>query len=88
MFRKSPYLDHITLLSINDLAQKDYLLRVAAREDQHCTAEVAAAALMMAGDTAAGKQLLDHFTCFRRQYLKGKSHLPVAQIRAEELLLG
>lgn len=88
MFRKSPYLDNIPLLSINDLAQKDYLLRVAAREDQHCTAEVAAAALMMAGDTAAGKQLLDHFTCFRRQYLKGKSHLPVAQIRAEELLLG
>lgn len=30
MFRKSPYLDGIPLLSINDLAQKDYLLRVAA----------------------------------------------------------
>ncbi|OBU12253.1 tRNA-uridine aminocarboxypropyltransferase [Morganella psychrotolerans] len=88
MFRKSPYLNDIPLLSINDIAQKDYLLRVAAREDQHCTAEVAAAALIMAGDKAAGKQLLDHFIYFRYQYLKGKSHLPVAQIAAQEDFLG
>ncbi|AYA39586.1 DTW domain-containing protein [Xenorhabdus nematophila] len=74
MFRKSPYLDGIPLLSINNLAKMDYLLRVPSRKEQHCTAEVAAAALELAGDREASQSLLSHFNHFREQYLAGKSN--------------
>ncbi|MDC9604458.1 tRNA-uridine aminocarboxypropyltransferase [Xenorhabdus griffiniae] len=74
MFRKSPYLDDIPLLSINNIAKMDYLLRVPSRTEQHCTAEVAAAALELAGDIKASQSLLNHFNHFREQYLAGKSN--------------
>ncbi|MCC8368303.1 DTW domain-containing protein [Xenorhabdus sp. PB61.4] len=76
MFRKSPYLDDIPLLSINSIAKIDYLLRMPSREEQHCTAEVAAAALELANDFEASQQLLNHFNHFREQYLAGKSNHP------------
>ncbi|MBD2815425.1 DTW domain-containing protein [Xenorhabdus sp. Flor] len=76
MFRKSPYLDDIPLLSINNIAKMDYLLRMPARKEQHCTAEVAAAALELANDFEASQQLLTHFNQFREQYLAGKSNHP------------
>ncbi|WP_374052990.1 tRNA-uridine aminocarboxypropyltransferase [Xenorhabdus taiwanensis] len=74
MFRKSPYLDDIPLLSINNIAKMDYLLRVPSRTEQHCTAEVAAAVLELAGDIKASRSLLNHFNHFREQYLAGKSN--------------
>ncbi|KMJ46280.1 DTW domain-containing protein YfiP [Xenorhabdus khoisanae] len=79
MFRKSPYLDDIPLLSINNIAKMDYLLRVPSRQEQHCTAEVAAAALELAGDIEASHSLLGHFNHFREQYLAGKSNRPGSQ---------
>ncbi|EKT59449.1 tRNA-uridine aminocarboxypropyltransferase [Providencia sneebia] len=84
MFRKSPYLDDIPILSINTKARTDYLLRTPSREDQHCTAEVAATVLELAGDIPASEQLFNHFNLFRQKYLEGKPHHPVAQkLRAE-----
>ncbi|CBJ82370.1 conserved hypothetical protein [Xenorhabdus bovienii SS-2004] len=74
MFRKSPYLDGIPLLSINNCAKMDYLLRIPSRKEQHCTAEVAAAALELANDLDASQTLLRHFNHFREQYLAGKPH--------------
>ncbi|MEQ1977208.1 tRNA-uridine aminocarboxypropyltransferase [Xenorhabdus sp. SGI240] len=74
MFRKSPYLDDIPLLSMNNIAKMDYLLRIPSRTEQHCTAEVAAAALELAGDIEAAQSLLNHFNHFREQYLAGKSN--------------
>ncbi|CDH18993.1 DTW domain-containing protein [Xenorhabdus bovienii] len=74
MFRKSPYLDDIPLLSINNCAKMDYLLRIPSRKEQHCTAEVAAAALELANDLEASQTLLSHFNHFREQYLAGKPH--------------
>ncbi|MDE9459833.1 tRNA-uridine aminocarboxypropyltransferase [Xenorhabdus bovienii] len=74
MFRKSPYLDGIPLLSINNCAKMDYLLRIPSRKEQHCTAEVAAAALELANDLEASQTLLSHFNHFREQYLAGKPH--------------
>lgn len=72
MFRKSPYLDALPIFSINEATKCEYVLRQAAREDQHCTAEVAASILESAGDISASQQLLSHFNYFRQQYLIGK----------------
>ncbi|MCW2255958.1 DTW domain-containing protein YfiP [Providencia alcalifaciens] len=80
MFRKSPYLDNIPVLSINTKARTDYLLRTPSREEQHCTAEVAATLLELAGDTIASEQLFSHFNLFRNKYLEGKPHHPLAQM--------
>ncbi|VEB66998.1 Uncharacterized conserved protein [Providencia rustigianii] len=79
MFRKSPYLDNIPMLSINDKARTDYLLRIPSREEQHCTVEVAATVLEQAGDIEASKQLFAHFNLFKHKYLEGKPHHPTAQ---------
>lgn len=79
MFRKSPYLDQIPMLSINTKARTDYLLRIPSREEQHCTAEVAATVLEQAGDIDASQALFTHFNLFRHKYLEGKPHHPTAQ---------
>ncbi|MBI6528949.1 DTW domain-containing protein [Proteus vulgaris] len=72
MFRKSPYLDSLPIFSLNEASKCDYVLRQAAREDQHCTAEVAASILENVGDINASQQLFSHFSYFRQQYLIGK----------------
>ena len=72
MFRKSPYLDALPIFSLNEASKCDYILRQAAREDQHCTAEVAASILENVGDIQASQQLFSHFSYFRQQYLLGK----------------
>lgn len=72
MFRKSPYLDLLPIFSLNKASKCEYKLRHAAREDQHCTAEVAASILEQVGDISASQQLFSHFSYFRQQYLRGK----------------
>lgn len=84
MFRKSPYLDNIPVLSINTKARTDYLLRTPSKEDQHCTAEVAATVLELAGDNHAAEQLFKHFSLFRHKYLEGKPHHPTAKLLFSE----
>lgn len=76
MFRKSPWLDKLPVMSLSFATRSNYLLREAHGESQHCTAEVAAELLMQAGDTAAGEALTQHFTLFRQRYLAGKPHHP------------
>ncbi|MEI9751571.1 tRNA-uridine aminocarboxypropyltransferase [Moellerella wisconsensis] len=83
MFRKSPYFSGLPILSINTKAKLNYLLRVPSKEEQHCTAEVAASVLELAGDFLASQQLLTHFSYFRDQYLAGKPSHPAAQITAQ-----
>ncbi|AKH62219.1 MULTISPECIES: tRNA-uridine aminocarboxypropyltransferase [Photorhabdus] len=78
IFRKSPYLDDIPLLSVNSATKADYLLRMSVREEQHCTAKVAATILEQAGDLVASQRLLTHFSYFHQQYLAGKPHHPIA----------
>lgn len=87
MFRKSPYLNNLPMLSINTKARTDYLLRTPSREEQHCTAEVAATVLELAGDTNASQQLFSHFNLFRHKYLEGKPHHPMAQMMLNETSL-
>ncbi|ACS84694.1 tRNA-uridine aminocarboxypropyltransferase [Musicola paradisiaca] len=74
MFRKSPYLDNMPILSLNVEAFSRYQLREASSAGQHCTAEIAIALLQQAGDTPAADALARHFDRFRKHYLAGKAH--------------
>lgn len=74
MFRKSPYLDNLPVISVDLTRTSAYRLRVAQSADQYCTAEVAAALLELAGDHQASSGLQEHFTHFRECYLAGKPH--------------
>ncbi|MDF7758066.1 DTW domain-containing protein [Kosakonia cowanii] len=74
MFRKSPYLDALPIISVDLSRVSAYRLREAHAEDQYCTAEVAIALLDLAGDNAAAQALGAHFTLFRERYLAGKPH--------------
>ena len=77
MFRKSPWLDALPVMSLNVSTPSRYTLREAHGEGQHCTAEVAAALLEQAGDLAAAAELQHYFARFRHAYLAGKPHHPV-----------
>ncbi len=84
MFRKSPYLDNLPVISVDLSRLSAYRLREAQAEGQYCTAEVAIALLDMAGDTGAAAGLGEHFTRFKTRYLAGKTqHL--GSITAEQL---
>ena len=73
MFRKSPYLDGLPVISVDLSRVSAYRLREAQVEGQYCTAEVAIALLDLAADQHAAQALGDHFTCFRTRYLAGKT---------------
>lgn len=49
MFRKSPYLEHLPVLSLSSEKLSRYKLRRSKRDDHFCTAEVAALCLELAG---------------------------------------
>jgi len=74
MFRKSPWLDALPVISVDLSRVSAYRLRAAHADDQYCTAEVAIALLDLADDTEAAQALGDHFSCFRERYLAGKPH--------------
>ncbi|QKJ88328.1 DTW domain-containing protein YfiP [Paramixta manurensis] len=77
MFRKSPWLDNLPVMSLVLTTPSRYTLREAHAAGQHCTAEVAAELLAQAGDSAASQALTDHFNVFRHRYLAGKPHHPI-----------
>ncbi len=74
MFHKSPWLDHLPMMSLSLDGPSMYTLRKAHTEAQYCTAEVAAELLAQAGDHVASATLAEHFIRFRTHYLAGKSH--------------
>ncbi len=57
MFRKSPYLDALPVLSLQPEQLSRYRLRRSTRADHLCTAEVAALCLALAGDVQASAVL-------------------------------
>lgn len=73
MFRKSPYLDALPIISVDLSRISAYHLREAHAHGQYCTAEVAIALLDLAGDAPAAAALGEHFTRFRTRYLAGKT---------------
>ncbi|MBO0643818.1 DTW domain-containing protein [Pseudomonas stutzeri] len=74
MFRKSPYLDGLPVLSLQPEALSRHRLRRSTRSDHLCTAEVAALCLELAGDSAAANTLDAWLDVFTEHYLGAKHH--------------
>ncbi|MGE8362463.1 tRNA-uridine aminocarboxypropyltransferase [Pseudomonas sp.] len=73
MFRKSPYLDGLPVLSLQPEQLSRYRLRRSKRDDHLCTAEVAALCLELAGDQRAADALNLYLDVFSQHYLASKS---------------
>jgi DTW domain-containing protein YfiP len=76
MFRKSPYLDHLPVLSLQPEQMSRYRLRRSKREDHLCTSEVAALCLELAGETQAAQALEAYLDVFTHHYLQAKHQQP------------
>ena len=77
MFRKSPYLDHLPVLSLQAEQSSRYQLRRSRRGDHFCTSEVAALCLDLAGEPLAAQMLEAYLDVFTDHYLQAKNQLPV-----------
>ena len=78
MFRKSPCLDHLPVLSLQPDQLSQYKLRRSHRGDHFCTSEVAALCLSLAGETLAAQTLEAYLDVFTHHYLQARNQLPVA----------
>lgn len=72
MFRKSPYLNALPVLSLQAEVVSRYRLRRSTRSEHLCTAEVAALCLGLAGDTLAAVALDTWLDAFTDHYLGAK----------------
>ncbi len=77
MFRRSPYLDHLPVLSLEPLRASRYKLRRSRCGDHFCTSEVAALCLDLAGDPIAGQTLEAYLDVFTDHYLHARNQVPV-----------
>lgn len=77
MFRKSPFLNHLPVLSIQPEQLSRYRLRRSQRDAHLCTAEVAALCLDLAGEPHAAAILDAYFDVFSNHYLQAKRLVPV-----------
>ena len=77
MFRKSPYLDRLPVLSLQPGTASNYRLRRSSRTDHFCTAEVAAQCLALAGESHAADTLAAYLDVFTAHYLSAKRNLPL-----------
>jgi DTW domain-containing protein len=78
MFRRTPCLDHLPVLSLEPEQISQYQLRRSRRDDHFCTSEVAALCLSLAGDDIAGKVLEAYLDVFTHHYLRARNQQPVA----------
>jgi DTW domain-containing protein YfiP len=76
MFRKSPYLNHLPVLSLNPDQLSNYRLRRSTRTDHFCTSEVAALCLTLAGEPHAAEILDAYLEVFTHHYLQAKNQQP------------
>ncbi|MGL4318921.1 MAG: tRNA-uridine aminocarboxypropyltransferase [Pseudomonas sp.] len=72
MFRKSPYLDKLPVLSLQPEQLSRYRLRRSKRDEHLCTAEVAALCLELADDGQAAGALDAWLDLFTERYLGAK----------------
>jgi DTW domain-containing protein YfiP len=77
MFRKSPYLDHLPVLSLQPEQISNYRLRRSNRDDHFCTSEVAALCMELAGEPQAALALEAYLEVFSTHYLHAKQQRPV-----------
>ena len=78
MFGRSPYLNHLPVLSLEPAQTSQYRLRRSRRDDHFCTSEVAALCLNLAGEPAAAQTLAAYLDVFTHHYLQARNQLPVA----------
>jgi len=72
MFRKSPYLDKLPVLSLQPEQLSRYRLRRSTRDDHLCTSEVAALCLSLANEPRAAETLEAYLDVFTHHYLNAK----------------
>ena len=77
MFRKSPYLDHLPVLSLQSDQLSRYRWRRSQYADHFCTSEVAALCLALGGEPLAAQTLEAWLDVFTSHYLLAKQQLPV-----------
>ena len=76
MFRKSPYLDHLPVLSLQPDLISRYRLRRSRRDDHFCTSEVAALCLTLAGEQHAADTLDAYLDVFTDHYVSARQCIP------------
>ena len=77
MFRKSPYLDALPVLSLHPEQASNYRLRRSSHDHHFCTSEVAALCLALAGEAHAADTLAAWLDVFSAHYLSAKRSLPL-----------
>ncbi|MEP6772716.1 MAG: DTW domain-containing protein, partial [Polaromonas sp.] len=77
MFRKSPYLDKLPVLSLQSEQLSRYKLRRSQRDEHFCTSEVAALCMALAGEAHVAQTLEAYLDVFTNRYLKAKQQQPV-----------
>jgi len=76
MCRKSPYLNHLPVLSLHPEQRSRYRLRRSKRDDHLCTSEVGALCLALAGEQHAANTLEAYLDVFTNHYLNAKQSVP------------
>jgi DTW domain-containing protein YfiP len=76
MFRKSPYLNRLPVLSLAPEQVSRYQLRRSKRDDHFCTSEVASLCLELAGELRAADTLQAYLDVYTHHYLQAKHQLP------------
>ena len=76
MFRKSPYLDHLPVLSLQPEQLSRYRLRRSIRDEHLCTLEVAALCLALGGEPQAAEVLETYLDVFSNHYLNARQSVP------------
>jgi DTW domain-containing protein YfiP len=76
IFRKSPWLRHLPVLSLQPEAMSRYRLRRSTHEHHFCTSEVAALCLALAGDEHAAQTLEAYLDVFSCRYLSARQSVP------------
>lgn len=76
MFRKSPYLNHLPVLSLAPEQVSRYQLRRSQRDDHFCTSEVASLCLALAGEPHAASALQAYLDVYTHHYLQAKHQRP------------
>ena len=87
MFRKSPYLEHLPVLSLQSEQLSNYRLRRSRRDDHFCTSEVAALCMALAGEVHVAETLAAYLDVFTHHYLQAKNQQPADMDDAAHRLL-
>ncbi len=76
MFRKSPYLDHLPVLSLQSGQLSNYKLRRSQQNEHFCTVEVAALCMALCSEPQVAQTLEAYLDVFTHHYLQAKQQLP------------